>query len=119
MRQVINLDAAARQVENRFPSWRGRGWDVGPMTWADGQTSVNDVTTDRGAVRGDYSVGVKASRGDAEAELVVYAGGWCDLLFWSGRVTDAPIDEAPGWEDWLDLEALGRVLDHFESLILG
>ncbi len=116
---VIDLDAAAAQIRNRVASWRDHGLDVGEVTWSDGQTATYVITDDRDAVRGDYSVGVKARRGAIEGELLLYAGGWCDLTVWSGDPAEEPIDEAPGWEDWLDLQAFGRVLDRFESLLLG
>jgi len=116
---IIDLDAAADELRRRTDSWRARGLVVGPLTWADGQTTVNPVTTDRSAVQGTYSAGVKARRGEAEAELVLYFGGWCDLLFWSDSPADAPIDDVPGWDDWLDLRGFGRVLDRFERLLLG
>lgn len=86
------------------------------MTWADDQTTVSEITTDRSRVRGDYSVGVTAERGDEQGAVVLYAGGWCDLEYWSGDTNSEPVVEAPGWNDWLDLEAFERVLDRFESL---
>ena len=45
--------------------------------------------------------------------------GWCDLVYWSGDPTSDPLDEAPGWNDWLDLAGLERVLDRFERLLRG
>ncbi|TQJ09240.1 hypothetical protein FB458_2350 [Lapillicoccus jejuensis] len=118
VRQRIDLDAAAEELRRRAASWRENGLHVGDLTWADGQTTVHPVTTDRGAVRGDYSVGVAVRRGEREGILVLYGGGWCDLIVWSGRPGDAAVDEVPGWQDWLDLQAFSRVVDRFEALLL-
>ncbi|WAX55708.1 hypothetical protein M6B22_14325 [Jatrophihabitans cynanchi] len=119
MKHIIDRHAAADEIRSRLDSWRAKGFVVDPVTWADGQTTVNPITTDRNAVRGDYSVGVKARRDGAEAQVVLYSGGWCDLSFWSGNPEDDPVDEAPGWEDRLDLEGFARVLDRFERTLLG
>lgn len=116
MDPVIDLDAAAQEIRRRSEHWRALGHDVGAITWADGQTTVHKVTTDRSQVRGDYSIGVHVTRGEQEGFLVLYAGGWCDLLYWSGDAADEPVDEAPGWEDRLDIGRFNQVLDRFERL---
>jgi hypothetical protein len=89
---------------------------VGPLTWADGQTTVNPLTTKRADVRGDYSVGIRVRCGDEEGELVVYSGGWCDLDYWPGKPDSEPLAEAPGVDEPLDLAGLEGVLDRFQGL---
>ena len=89
---------------------------VGPLTWADGQTTVNDITTNPDDVRGDYSVGVRVRYGAQEGELVVYAGGWCDLHYWAGDGGGDVLSEAPGADAPLDAGALDSVLERFEGL---
>lgn len=122
MEQVIDLDAAALAFERRRAAWQERGWTVGPLTWADGQYAgpypydpTNWLNIDRSAVRGDYSLGVVVRHAGQEGELILYAGGWCDLKYWSG-LDEEPIEEAPGWNDWLDLSAFEYVLARFEGL---
>jgi hypothetical protein len=115
MDQLIDLDAAASLLEHHAEGWRALGLAVGPITWADGQTTVNAVTTDRSAVRGDYSCAIKLSSGAQEGHLVLYAGGWCDRTYWSGE-GDAFIDDAPGWNDWLDLRRFEAVVEEFGRL---
>lgn len=88
------------------------------LTWADGQTTVNNLTTDRSRVRGDYSVGVHAVKGEAVGRLTVYAGGWFDFEYWSGETDTDLVVRAPGWNDWLDLTRFRDVLDRFEALLL-
>lgn len=57
MDQRIDLDFAAEAIARRIPQLQAAGVDVRPITWTDGQTTVNEITTDRSQVRGDYSVG--------------------------------------------------------------
>jgi hypothetical protein len=116
MEQLIDLDAVAEALARRLPRWRSSGLTVGPLTWADGQTAIHQVHADRAAVRGDYSVGVSLSRGDEEGELIVYAGGWADFTYWSGRPDEAAVQETPGWDAALDLSRCEAVFDQMERL---
>jgi hypothetical protein len=50
-----------------------------------------------------------------EGSAVLFSGGWADLLYWDGR-SGQPLDEAPGWDDWLDLERFDQVLDRLTDL---
>ena len=118
MDQRIDLDAAAEEIERHRAEWLRAGLQVGPVTWADGQTTVNEIATDRDQVRGDHSVGIRAQSGAAEGALVLYAGGWCDFEFWSGDPADKPVMEIPGWNDWLDLGRFTEVLDRLGGLLL-
>jgi len=112
----IDLDVAASLVERRGGAWQAWGWTVGPLTWADGQTTAHPVTPDRAAVRGDYSLGVHIVHGGREGEVVLYAGGWCDVQYWSGRIDDPIMEETHGGEDPLDLAAFDRLLGLVETL---
>jgi hypothetical protein len=47
---------------------------------------------------------------------VVFRGGWADLEYWSGRPGDEPVIEAPGWDDWMDLSGIERLLRRFAGL---
>jgi hypothetical protein len=109
---LIDLDAAADVLSRYSATWRGLGLSVGPITWADGQTTVNAITPDRSSVRGDYSCAVAVRCGKQEGQLVLYAGGWCDFIYWSGESASV-IDEAPGWNDRLDLAAFEAVVRRF------
>ena len=116
MEQLIDLDAAAASLDRRLPRWRSSGLTVGPLTWADGQTTIHQIHTDRAAVRGDYSVGVRLSRGDEGGEFILYAGGWADFIYWSGRPDEAAVQETPGWDAPLDLARCEAVFDRMERL---
>lgn len=118
MDAVIDLDAAAGLLARHAETWRLLGLSVGPITWADGQTTVNAVTTDRSAVRGDYSCAIALRRGRQEGHLVLYAGGWCDFTYWSGE-GDSFIDESPGWNEWLDLAGFEDIVNRFGACFGG
>lgn len=122
MERAMELDAAAIALERRRASWQERGWTVGPATWADAQYGgpypydpADWLKTDRTAVRGEYSLGVAVRHIGQEGELILYVGGWCDLRYWSGS-DDEPIEEAPGSDVPLGLQAFEAVLDRFEAL---
>lgn len=66
-------------------------------------------------MRGDYSIGIKVGHREQEGELILYSGGWCDLRYWDG-VGDTVIEEAPGWDDWLNLVAFEAVVERFGRL---
>lgn len=111
----IDLDEAAALLRDRLTAWAALGLTVGDVTWADCQTFDHEITTDRHRVRGDYSVGVKLMDERAEGEVILYAGGWCDLGFWSGSAADEPVEEVHGFEEPLDLVSFRRALDRFEG----
>lgn len=43
-------------------------------------------------------------------------GGWADLEYWSGRLSEEPLTEAPGWNDWMDLSGIEQLLLRFAAL---
>lgn len=117
MDQRIDLDTAAAQLMARVDRWRRRGIAVGAPTWREvGAGWPPVITTDRGVVVAADSLGVALSKGSQEGSVVLFAGGWADLLYWSGDPSDDPIDEVPGWEDWLTIERYGDLLDRFGAL---
>ena len=62
------------------------------------------------------SVGVTVCAGEKEGRLVVFRGGWADLEYWGGGPSDMPVLEAPGWDNWMDLPGIERLLRRFASL---
>ena len=61
-------------------------------------------------------MGVPVRKRGHEGQLVVIRGGWADLGYWSGDASDEPVTEAPGWDDWLDLPGVDRLLRRFAAL---
>ena len=113
----IDLDAAARMIEERRESWRQSGVTVGETTWRDqGEGWPPVLKTSRSDVRDADSVGVALSKGEQEGSVVLFSGGWADFLYWSGDPSDAPVDEAPGWQDWLTTDTFGSLLDRLGDL---
>lgn len=117
MTSRIDLEAAADQIASRREGWTASGLEVGDITWRDqGAGWPPVITIDRRAVASPDSVGISVRKGSQEGSVVLFAGGWADLLWWSGDPGDAPVDEAPGWDDWLDIERFGALLDRFGDL---
>jgi hypothetical protein len=80
----IDLDRVAEEISERRAGWMAAGLTVGPITWMDNEVAwPRPVATDRSEVKRPMSVGVRIERGaTAEAELIVYAGGWADLMLY-------------------------------------
>ena len=107
----IDLDAAAVEIDRRRTGWGSVGVDAGPTTWRDQSRGwPPTITPDRGAAPEPDSIGVTFRKDSQEAELVLYAGGWADVIFWSGDAAD-PYQRVEGWDDWLTVERFGVVLD--------
>ena len=113
MEDRIDLDDAAQEIEARRERWRGAGITVGETTWrdeADGWPWA--LNTSRASVTKPDSVGVALSKGKQQGSVVLFRGGWADLLYWNGEEGDV-VDEAPGWDDWLTISRYGDLLDRF------
>jgi len=115
----IDLDAAAALIQERIAGWSALGLSTQGITWCDYVSEwPRRITTDRFSVADPYSVGIAVTRDALEGSLILYRGGWADLLFWSGNAEDENIiDEVHGWDDPLSMEAFTSVLDRFDALI--
>jgi len=112
----IDLDEAAQQIVQRRASWVARGLVVGDLTWRDvGEPWPYPLKTERVEVCDPDSVGVRVTKGQQEGSFVLFVGGWADLLYWDGE-SDQVLDEAPGWDDWMSVEAFGALLDRWAGL---
>lgn len=112
----IDLDLAMREISPRTPEWRAAGVTVDEATWRDGSDEwPQALKVDRAEICHPDSLGVRCSKGVHEGSLVLFKGGWADLEYWAGSDADV-IVEAPGWEDWLDIERFGALLDRFGSM---
>ena len=115
MEQRIDLDAANAVIEEWRPQWAAMGITASETTWRDQSRGWPPPLLTRRAEAGDPdSVGVSLVKGAQEGSVVLFKGGWADLLFWNGADDDV-ITEAPGYDDWLDLEAFARVLDRLTT----
>ncbi len=112
MDRRIDLDAAAAELTAKLGE--RTDLDVGPLTWKDmGDDYDTPWATNRATVGEPYSVGVEVHRGTEEGRLVLYAGGWADLEYWSGSTSDEVVDRVPGYDDWLDVPRFAKVVDEF------
>lgn len=106
---VIDLDAAAAVLASRLAERTDLESD--PITWRGFESSFDEpFTTDRGAIIDPYSVGVRVRRGEEKGLLVLYAGGWADLEYWSGDVSDGVRNHVAGWQDPLDVPRFDDVV---------
>lgn len=112
MDKRIDIDAAAQVLRDRLAA--RPDLTPSPLTWMDfGAAFDEPLSIDRPTIREPYSVGVEVRRGAEEGRLVLFAGGWADYEFWLGTAAAAadPVLDAPGWDDWLDVERFGAVVD--------
>ncbi len=110
MRRLVELDAAAREVEARRADWERAGFSVGPLTWRDEAAPwPQKLETDRNLVKDPDSVGVAIKRGDVEAAVVLFRGGWADVEAARIGGPEDPIVEAP---ELADASAFGQLLDN-------
>ena len=107
----------AALITRHASAWEESGLVVGALTWRDAAAPwPSPLREDRGQVAQPDSVGVAVRKRGHEGQLVVFRGGWADLEYWSGDASDEPVIEAPGWDDWLDLPGVDRLLRRFAAL---
>lgn len=108
----IDIDRAADEIECRRAVLAEKGVEVSPTTWRDqGRGWPPPITEDRSSVVDPDSIGIQLRKGEQEAELVLYRGGWADVEFWSGAISDDVHSETVGYEDPLSVDQFGEVLD--------
>jgi hypothetical protein len=117
MESRVDLDQVAALITRHAVAWEESGLGAGALTWRDAAASwPSRLRGDRGQVAEPDSVGVAVRKHGQEGQLVVFRGGWADLEYWSGGASDEPVIEAPGWDDWLDLPGIDRLLRRFAAL---
>jgi hypothetical protein len=117
MESRVDLDQVAVLISRHAIAWEEAGLIIGALTWRDaGESWPFRLREDRGQAPDADSVGVAVRRHEQEGRLVVFRGGWADLEYWSGRPCDEPVTEAPGWNDWMDLPGIDRLLRRFAGL---
>lgn len=117
MESRVDLDQVAGLISRHAFAWEESGLVVGALTWRDAAGSwPSPLREDRGQVAEPDSVGVAVRKHEQEGRLVVFRGGWADLEYWSGGSSDEPVIEAPGWDDWMDLPGIERLLRRFADL---
>lgn len=117
----IDLDLAAEQITGRRAEWESRGLNIGPITWRDqAREWPHQVVAGRAQAAEPDSVGVEVTCGDAEGAVVLYAGGWADILCWGGEGSTEVVDEMVGdYDAPLSQLDFGLVLDNFGARFRG
>ena len=117
MDNSIDLDEAARQIQQRIDDWRRAGLEVGAITWRDqGRGYPPPLVTNRTEAIDPDSIGVRITRGNAEGSAVLFKGGWVDFEWWDGLSQDSVVLDAPGYEQPLTIAEFGKVLDRLGDL---
>ena len=117
MDRWIDLDQVAGLIFSHVVAWEQAGLAVGALTWRDvGVPWPYPLKADRGEVVDADSVGVAVGKQEQEGRLVIFRGGWADLEYWTGHLSDDPVVEAPGADDPMTLTDVERLLERFVSL---
>jgi hypothetical protein len=80
----IDLDECLAVIDERLSRWAEAGLTLKSLTWMDNDSPwPRPLLVNRADVASPMSLGVALDRRDgAEAEVVVYAGGWADFTTW-------------------------------------
>lgn len=80
----IDLDRCLVVIQERLSRWADSGLTLRSLTWMDNASPwPQPLISDRSEVVSPMSVGARLDRDDgAEAEVVLYAGGWADFVTW-------------------------------------
>jgi hypothetical protein len=117
MESQVDPDQVAALISRHAFAWEESGLVVSALTWRDAAASwPSPLREERSQVVEPDSVGVAVRKHGEEGQLVVFRGGWADVAYWSGGASDEPVIEAPGWDDWLDLPGIDRLLRRFAAL---
>ena len=104
---VLDVDAAAIEIERRQDAWRTSGLTVAPMTWH--EFGSWPPTTERRTVVDPDSVGVKLGEETGPyAHIILFRYGWVDLDIVNWDTEDV---EATTGTPIADVEEFGTFLD--------
>jgi hypothetical protein len=116
MDRIVDLDAAAAEIDRRRPTWEAHGLSVGPTTWRDADTWPQRIQPDRAKAIDPDSIGVRVEAGDrGEIEVCLFRGGWADLAVVAYNPLTEVINDAPGFSS---PDAFGAALDEAISALL-
>ena len=81
MERRIDLDQVAGLISGHAAAWEQAGLAVGALTWRDvGVPWPYPLKADRAEVADADSVGIAMSKREQEGRLVIFRGGWADLV---------------------------------------
>ena len=112
-RTALDLDQADAEIQRRWFVWTAAGLTVHPVTWTDHDAGRPAPVVGRSEVITPRSLGLRVSRPNAHAEIVVYTDGWTDVVVRRPGTDDVTYETAE-----LDgIDAFGPLLDRVIELI--
>ena len=112
-RTAVDLDQAATEIQRRWFVWTAAGLRVHPVTWTDRDAARPAPRSGRSQVSTPRSLGLRVSRPNAQADVVLYADGWVDTAV--RRPDTEAVVHASAQVDSVD--AFGSLLDRVVELI--
>jgi hypothetical protein len=112
-RVALDLDQADAQLQRRWFVWTAAGLTVHPVTWTDDNAGRPAPLVRRSEVARPRSLGLRVSRPNAHADIVVYADGWADMAV-RRPDADGVAHETAQLES---VDAFGALLDRVVELI--
>jgi hypothetical protein len=112
----LDLDRAASIIAERRSRWMALGITVGDVTWMDSAAAwPRPLLTARDQARRPMSLGIRLRRGEGEAEVVLYAGGWADADY-------LPADRQEVTSEYVELDhadEFGPLLNRIVAALTG
>jgi hypothetical protein len=110
---ALDLDRADAEIQRRWFVWTAAGLAVHPVTWTDHDAGRPAAPVGRSDVTTPRSLGLRVSRPNAHADIILYADGWTDIAV---RRPDAGtvIHETAQLES---VDGFGSLLDRVVELI--
>ena len=109
----MDLDQAATEIQRRWFVWTAAGLRVHPLAWTDHDAARPAPTGGPSQVGTPRSLGLRVSRPNAQADVVLYADGWIDTTV--RRPDTEAVVHASAQVD--SVRAFGSLLDRVVELI--
>ena len=110
---ALDLDQADGEIQRRWFVWTAAGLKAHPVTWTDHDAGRPAPLVGRSHVTTPRSLGLRVSRPNAHADIVVYADGWADVAV---RRPDAD-NVAHATAQLESVDDFGALLDRIVELI--
>jgi hypothetical protein len=110
---AVDLDQADAEIRGRWFVWTAAGLTVHPVTWTDHDALRPAPLLGRSEVTTPRSLGLRVSRRNAHADIVLYRDGWTDVA------VRRPGADAVAYEtvELDSVDAFGPLLDRVVELI--
>jgi hypothetical protein len=109
----MDLDEAKAEIERRWFVWTAAGLRVHPLTWTKREAARPRPLVERSEITTPHSLGLRVSRPNAQAEVVLYADGRTETAV-RRPDGDATLHETAQLDS---VEAFGALVDRVVELI--